>query len=364
MAAREARMSGYQLAMLLIPGIASTAFLGLPASTAAFAMQDAWLAPFAALPATALTIWIACRLAAMFPGESFAQYAPKVLGRIPGKVATFLLFWYFFHLGAAIAREFGDFLVATTLPRTPVSLILGVTAAVTALAVRSGPEILGRIGELFTPIAVVMILVVIAMAYSHLDFTMLQPVLEHGLRPVLTSGFLTQAFLGQFVLLVVLLPSVNQLKEGIRASYFALAFVCLSLSLVSAVAIASFGPITPRFTWPFFKVARMASIGPVLARIDPLVIGFWIGGTCLKYAVHLYGAVLCFAQGVGLSNWRALSLPMSALITAYAIGHFDNFVEHIHMLAYFWPPYTQLFQLLIPALVLVVAQVRRPGVVS
>lgn len=364
MAAGEARMSAYQLAMLLIPGIASTAILGLPASTAAFAAQDAWLAPLVAFPTTALVIWIASRLAAMFPGETFAEYAPKVLGRVPGKVATFLLFWYFFHLSAAISREFGDFIVATTLPRTPVSLILGIAAAVTALAARSGPEILGRIGELFTPIAVVMIVIVIAMAYSHLDFTMLQPVLEHGIGQVLISGFLTQAFLGQFVLLVVLLPSVKQLQDGIKASYIALGFMCVALSLISAVAIASFGPITPRFTWPFFKVARMASIGPVLARIDPLVIGFWIGGTCLKYAVHLYAAVLCFAQGVGLTNWRALSLPMSALITAYAIGHFDNFVEHIYMLNYFWPPYTQLFQLLIPALVLLVARLRRPGVVS
>lgn len=358
----EAKMSPFQLAMLLIPGIASTAILGLPATTAAFALQDAWLAPIAAFPASALVIWIASRLALRFPGETFAQYAPKVIGKVPGKIATLLLFWYFFHLSAAISREFGDFLVATTLPRTPVSLILGITAVVTGLAVRSGPEILGRIGELFTPIAIVMILIVIAMAYSHLDIGMLQPVLENGLRPVLVSGFLTQAFLGQIVLLVVLLPSVTKIKEGVAASYWALGFMCLSLTLVSVVAISSFGPVTPRFTWPFFKVARMASIGPVLARIDPLVIGFWIGGSSLKYAVHLYAAVICFAQGLGLSEWRSLALPMSALITAYGIGHFENFIEHGYMLAYFWPPYTQLFQLVIPAAVLAVALLRGKGV--
>src|SRR5690606_40507331 len=74
------RITPLQLAMLLIPGIASTAILGLPAVTVTFARQDAWLAPLAAAPAAALVIWIAGRLAQRFPGETFIEYAPRVLG--------------------------------------------------------------------------------------------------------------------------------------------------------------------------------------------------------------------------------------------------------------------------------------------
>jgi len=58
-------------------------------------------------------------------------------------------------------------------------------------------------------------------------------------------------------------------------------------------------------------------------------------------------------------------LPMSALVAVYAVGHLENTVEHNQMLSYFWPPYTQLFQLVLPTLVLAVAALRgmegKPG---
>lgn len=358
---KETKMSPAQLAMLLIPGIGSTAILGLPAITAAFARQDAWMAPLIAFPASALVIWLCGRLAARFPEQTFAEYAPKVLGKVPGKLCGLLLFWYFFHLDAAISREFADFLIATSHPRTPVALAVGLVGFAAAVAVRHGPEILARLGELFTPIAIALLLLITGMAYASTDTNLLKPVLENGLRPPLTSGFITQAFTGQVVLLAVLLPSVTRADQGVKASYVALAVIVAALTLVSLVSLSVFGPITDKLIWPFFKVARVASFGEVLARIDPLVIGFWVGGSSFKLAVHLYAAVITFAQVVGLKDWRPLVFPMSALVAVYAAGHLDNFVEHGHMLAYFWPPYTQLFHVVLPALVLLVAWLRGMG---
>ncbi len=121
------------------------------------------------------------------------------------------------------------------------------------------------------------------------------------------------------------------------------------------------GPLTERLVWPFFKVSRVASFGSVLARIDPLVIGFWVGGSCLKLAVHLYAAVVTFAHTLGIQDWRRLVFPMAALVAAYAVGHVESFVEHGYMLAYFWPPYTALFHLVLPALALAVAALRGAG---
>lgn len=351
--------------MLLIPGIGATALLGLPSATATFARQDAWLAPLAALPPAILVIWVCGRLAARFPEETFAEYAPKVLGRLPGKLCGLLLFWYFFHVDSVISREFADFLIATAHPRTPMPLAVGVAMFAAAVAVRHGPEILARLGELFAIPSVLLVLLIIGLAYDNIDPFLLQPVLENGWGPVLASGFITQTFTGQFVLLLVFLPAVKGLQAGVRASYGALATIVVTLVVVSAVTISVFGPLTASFHWPFFKVSRIGSFGIVLARVDPLVTGFWVAGSCFKLAVHLYATVITFAHVFGLRDWRPLVLPMAALVSAYGVGHLDSFVEHAYMLSYFWPPYTQLFQLVLPSLVLLIAAVRgvegKPG---
>lgn len=358
---REAKLSPFQLVMLLVPGIAATALLGLPGTNAIYAQQDAWMAPLVALPASILVIWICGRLAARFPDETFAEYAPKVLGTVPGKLCGFLLFWYFFHIAAAVSREFADFLIATAHPRTPIAFVVGMAGLATAIAIRHGPEVLARFSELFTPAALSLIVLIIVMAYSSTDLNQLRPVLENGWRPVLASGFITQASMGQMVLLLVLLPSASRVDQGIKAGYAALAVIAAILVAGSLSSISVFGPITDNLTWPFFKVARVGSVGKVLTRIDPLVVGFWVGACCIKLAAHLYAAVITFAQVFGLSDWRPLIVPMSALVSAYAAGYLDSFTEHQYMLAYFWPPYTLLFHIVLPVLVLIVASVRRIG---
>lgn len=358
---REAKITPYQLALLLIPGISSTAIIILPASMATFAQQDAWLGPLVALPINGLIVWIAGRLARRFPGETFIEYAPRVLGRVPGKIAGLLVFLYFFQISATIGREFSDFLVTTTMSRTPLPLVLGLAAFVTAMGVRYGPEALGRVSELFVPLSVLLIIVIIAMSYSHLDFTLLQPVGEYGFRPLLDAAFICQSFLGQLVMLLFLLPSVESTGDGVRAGYVALGVTVLTFSLVTATSIAALGPITPQFNWPFLKVARMASIGPVLTRIDPLMVGFWIGSTCMKLALHLYVAVISLTQLLGLSDFRRIVFPVAALVAVYGVGYVRNMAEQEYMLAYFWPPFTLIFQLGIPALVLIVAVLRGSG---
>lgn len=362
---RETKISPWQLAMILIPGIGSTALPSFPSATAVFARQDAWLAPLVALPFSAFVIWVCGRLASRFPEETFAEYAPKVLGTVPGKLCGLLLFWYFFHVDAAIAREFADFLIATAHPRTPMPLAVGLAMFATAIAVRHGPEILARLGELVIFPSVFLVLLIIGLAYDNIDPYLLQPVLENGWRPVLMSAWLSHYFTGHLVLLVVLFPAVRGLQAGIKASYGALATIVAALVLVSAVSISVLGPLTSSYYWPFFKVSRVGSFGAVLARLDPLVTGFWVAGSCFKLAVTLYAAVITFAHIFGLRDWRPLVLPLAALMAAYAVGHMDNLVEHQHMLIFFWPPYTQVFQLVLPALVLLVAAVRgvegKPG---
>lgn len=358
---RDGKMTPWQLAMLLVTGVASTSILFLPGNAATFALRDGWLAPIAALPVGALVVWIAAGLARRFPNDTIVEYAPKLVGTFAGKIVGALLVWYFFHLSALVTREFGDFLLATTLPKAPMSVILAMTMLSSALAVRNGPESLGRIGELFTPFALLLILSVISLASARMSFSALLPFMEFGPLPVLRAGALTQGFLGEIVVLTVLFPSVNSLKGGIRASYWTLLGIVGLLTLAGVATIAVFGDLTSRFTFPFFALARVTSVGPILARIDPIVIGFWIGGVALKATLFLYAAVVGLTQLVGLADYRPLALPMAALVGVFAMAQMPNVVDFGNLISFIWPVYSPIFEWIIPGLLLIVAVLRGRG---
>lgn len=357
----QTQITPWQLAMLMIINITSTALLLLPGSVATFALRDAWLAPIVAAPVGALVVWIAASLSKRFPGETLAQYAPKIIGNVPGKLVGLLFAWYFFHLASLLAREFSDFLVATTLPKTPVSVMLALTLLASALAVRLGPELLGRLSELFTPFALVVAALILVITFQKVNFDLLLPFMEFGPLPMIRAGFITQGFIGEMVALTVLFASVTSLGKGVRASYMALVVITLVLSATSVVTIGTFGDLTDRFTYPFFAVARIARIGPILARIDPLVIGLWIGGVALKLTVFFYASVITLAQVLGLKEYRPLCLPMAGLIGTYSVAQMVSSADFVTLVAYVWPVYAPIFNWVLPAILLIVATARKLG---
>ena len=100
--------------------VVSTAVLFLPAITATTAGRDGWISVLTVATAYGLLVaWVIIKLGSKFPDRTLVEYAPVIFGPYLGKLIGVAYVFWFTHINSVIVREFGDFLLASFMPETP-----------------------------------------------------------------------------------------------------------------------------------------------------------------------------------------------------------------------------------------------------
>ncbi|MDI6710536.1 MAG: endospore germination permease [Bacillota bacterium] len=327
----DGRISAWQATGLLISTVLATAVLFVPAVTAAAAGRDAWLA---LLPAALLgggIGWLAARLALRFPGETVIRFAPRLLGRIPGKVVGFLFVFYFFWAGYVILAEFHVLLGAAYLPRTPAVVHMGVLVLLAAFMVSRGLEIYARVNDLILPVLLLAALLVFLFTAKDIQVTYFQPLLENGPLPVLRAALTPGGWLAETAVILMLLPYITctEQRRAARAVLLAAAVLTVVLVLVLVATLGNFGAgPTADVLFPTFMLIRQVHFEtlPVFERQDPVFMLIWIAGMLVKVGAFFYAGLLALGQWLGLADYRPLVLPLGVLLVALAVQGFPNVV--------------------------------------
>lgn len=304
--------------------------------------------------------WIYTALALRFPGQSLIGYSKRVLGRWLGGAAGLLYIWYGLHLGALVLRNFGEFLVSTILPYTPMGFVIVVLTAVCAYGVRHGAETLGRATQVMNAIVVTQVLLTTLLLAEKMRLDNLLPVFGDGFGPVLQGAFTTLSFpFGETVLFALLLPLVRPTRQIRPAIMRAMVVGALFLAMVHARNTAVLGAHliqTSRF--PTFGAAQAVEVADFITRIDAIVVGNWIVTGFIKVAVCLLAIARGFAEWTGVSEYRPLVLPLGAIMATLSILLYRNITEMSTFATAIWPVYSVPFQILMPILLLGIAAVR------
>lgn len=352
------KISNRQAMFLMLFLVLGTANMFLPALASEHAKQDAWISPFFALLEGLWVVFIVTELGRRFPGKTLVEYTRLILGPVFGTGLGFLYVFWMVHPGAIIIREFGELMVTTMMPETPLIIFLSTITFTAALAVRAGLEVMGRTAEFLMPLflgtyAAIPFLVVQIMKPENL-----LPVLEHGVKPVIAGGLAPGGWIGEVVLMGMLLPYLRDPDKGRRTMALAVVIIAANLSVTALAVTAVFGP-APNLTFPFLELAKNIRLAEFLERIEVLILVVWVAGVMVKITVFYYAAVLATAQLTGLKDYRCVITPTGVILTALAVLVYDNIMELVHFVAEIWPFYGPTFEWVIPALLLVVAIVTR-----
>jgi len=146
--------------------------------------------------------------------------------------------------------------------------------------------------------------------------------------PVLKGTVIPLAMTAQFVVLLVLLPSLARPERFTPWALGAILLSYLALFLTVVVVIATLSAEDgARSFFPFFRMVRSVSIGDFLQRVDALTILPWGLGVFIALSVYL----LCGARGVALlfklNDYRPLIPPMAVIWAVLAVHNFDDIFE-------------------------------------
>lgn len=356
----KGKISTRQTWELLFITVIATEVLLVPAITSKLARHDAWLASIAAAPAAFIILALVSWLGKKHPQKNLYQYAEAILGKWPGKIVGLLYVWMFLQLASIVVRQFGDFLTTAFMPNTPLSVFNFSIIFLAAWAVIAGLEAIARMNEFIIILVVFFLLLVFFLSIPNWELTNLQPFLAQGILPVIRAGSISTIFLGEIIVLAVILPYLTRPHKAFFTGTIAIVGSVFVVTASIFGTLAIFGPeLTSSFRFPLHLFVRTINIGDILTRFEVIVMVTWVAGVFVKTSVFFYCAALGLAEVLGLKEYRPVVFPLGIIMSVFTILFFKNVVELGEFLANTAPlNFIPLFYLGLPLMLALVTFIR------
>ncbi|MFY9139847.1 MAG: endospore germination permease [Thermacetogeniaceae bacterium] len=356
------RISSVQLFLLLVIAEAATAFLYAPSSVIKMVGRDSWLTPFIAAISGLVVAVVCIALAKRFPQQVFTEYLPQILGKIPGKILAGVYTAVFIHLSSVIMNQSSAFIHVAFLRETPLVALEIIIGLASIYGVYLGIEVIARQNELVWPVWVLSIFIIILLVAESINPDNFRPFLEKGIMPVIKGSALFSSFRGEVFLLLMLYPYLNKKEDVYKSAVYHLLTTAVLLGIITAAIIGVFGELIPVYmVFPIYNLARYISLARFVERIQILIVVMWMFGVIVKLAVFYHSAAIAAANTLGLKNYRLTLLPILAGTIIISRLFYGDHLSLTHFLSHIFPYYGPVVELVIPALVLLIAVILKKG---
>jgi len=268
----------------------------VPRKTTAEAGCGGWLCALAALVPLLLFAWmLEGILHRGRPGEGIGEITLRALGPVAGRVLLGVYALWFLLYSAFALRIGAERFIEAVFPLSrPWPFVVTILAMAVCGALGS-TKALFRASEIFLPLLMLVLALVLVFAVPGLNVNNLLPVTAQDLPGVARSG-LTVFGIGAAVLFFGAFtggrtpPAPGQ---G-RAAVWWCVRICVLVTLLSAFAIGILGAeLTAKLTHPFFTMLRNVSLFHAVERFGALVIGLWVLPDFVLVSMLLTLAVNC-----------------------------------------------------------------------
>ena|GEM_PF-751445 len=340
---------------------AASGILYTPARVAALAGPDSWFAlslgdVFYGL----LVLLVAVALGKRFPTQVFTEYLPAILGKVTGKLLAAAYALMFIHFGSLLLNEGSTFIQLALFSLTPPVVLDTLLAVVAIYGAYLGIEVIARENGMVAPAWILMVLLLLALAAKDINFSNLRPVLENGLLPVLRASLFHSGWRGEVFFLLMLYPYLNQKHEALKTGLLYLGTVMILTGVVHAVVVGVLGaPVTAHRIFPFVGLVRYISLGNFIERLEIVVIVFLIAAFIVKLAVIYHSAGIAVASTLGLKNYRVTLIPIALTAIILSRVLYGTYLKLSNYLFHPWPVEALIVELAIPALILLIAVIRK-----
>jgi spore germination protein KB len=325
--------------------------------------RDAWLVMLTGMLAGLFFVWVYLYIQHNEPESSLIQIIRKHFGKYIGTVIAILYVLHFAYQAMRNTRDFGDLIVLTLMPESPLFLIMLIMMIISTYAVYQGTEVFFRTLEILFPIVIISFFTLILFFFLSgvLNFQLLLPVLENGLMPVLKAAVpnVVMTPFAQIAVFLMFWKYLNNKKYLTKYTLIAYIFTGLFLVLYNILIVAIIGaPLASISTIPLLRAVPLIQIGGFLERLDPIFVIVLVLCLYTKMTVFYLGAVLALAELLNKSHRKVFLLVGAVIYGASFIP--ANYIEHIWVGFQISHNYDfVLFQAVIPVILLLIIMVKK-----
>jgi len=357
----KGRISSVQLLLIICMLDGATGIFFLASEVAKIAGPDSWIS-VSILPSLygLLVAGVVIALAKRFPYKVFTEYLPDVVGKIPGKLLAAVYTLSFIFVASVILNEGTTFINAAFMPRTPLSVFDVMLAVVAIYGAYLGIECIARENELIFSLFMISILLTLALVTTDINLNNLKPVFENGILPAIKAAPMICPLRGYVFFILMLYPYLNQKQEAAKvALLFLLIYTVYPVWAMLTIVGLLGGQVTGHLVFPYLVLARYISVGNFLDRMEILIAVIWIAGVFMKLAVFYHSAAIAAANTLGLRSYRATLLPIAIITVIISRTLFPTILKLTTFLSQTYPIYALIGELAIPALILLIALIRK-----
>jgi len=256
-----------------------------------------------------------------------------------GRIFSLPLIIYFFFLSTITLYGLINFIESIFLLDTP-SWSLAVAFGIAVFySVHLGIEIIARVAEWILPWIFVSGFILFFSLLPQKDHSLLLPILEHGVQPVIPVMILIMANLGEMLVMLMINVRRNPGKSiGYTKIYLITMVVNLFTFLGTAIGpVAIFGEeLLQKMNYPIQSTTRMMTLG-FIERLDAFGLTLVIVGSFVRLGILHYATSLAVSEWLKVKNYRIVNWLVGVALIIVSLVIFGNFREFNDFLKNVYP---------------------------
>lgn len=327
------RISNFQLfSLMVLYEIGSTIIFGFASEAGRSAWISVLISTFIGLLINLLYLY----LAKTNPGLTLIEWFPKHLGKWIGFPIAWIYVLEFMYDGGRGLQDLKILVPNTILLKTPSLVVQLIFMLVIVYALYSGLEVIGRLGELFLPIIILLsTLEIILIFFSDIvHFQYLKPFLGKGFNNIWNSVFplgITQTF-GQTIEFAMIWPEVRNQNKLVKSTLLATLLSGLFIALLDLLAILTLGEATfSKSNFPLYRLIRTISIGKFVENLDSINVLLFLSTAFFKLFIHAFCAVKGVQQLLNTKNKNRTIIPVALIVLFLGTNMAASGPEHLEV---------------------------------
>lgn len=290
--------------------------------------RDGWISILVATIAIFPWLFLVLYIHKKSNQQPLSEWLETNIGNVATAIFRYVTAIFLIIMAAFTMGETLFWMVSTFLPETPVLPLVIVYTILCILLVTTNLQTIAMVNVLILFWIVILGFFIAFTNMQVKNYELLQPFLEHGFQPVLTTAMFVAS---GFVEILLFLFIQQQVKDRMRWYHFAvMLFILMGLTLGPTIgAITEFGPIeATKQRFPAYEEWGLGSVGRFIEHFDFASIYQWLSGAFIRVGLLLFiAADLLKMTGDKQRIWKILA-PAFFFITL-SLSLLDDRLFHL-----------------------------------